>query len=120
MAQPPLRGRVARCGTVLALFLRLRGHHPEGEFIWVAVGGEFLETLEFGLFGVVVFGAEGVVLNLLLVTLFPVEISSRMVVEEWGERTLCFSRIPHFSRPSSWPRSRCCRLWTALRMEDIL
>ena len=33
---------------------------------------------------------------------------------------MCFSRIPHFSRPGSWFRSRCCRLWTALRMEDMV
>lgn len=35
-------------------------------------------------------------------------------------RTLCFSRIPHFSRSLGWARSRWFRRWMALRMDDIL
>jgi hypothetical protein len=41
----------------------VRGHHTEGEFIRITVGGEFLEALDLGLFGVVVFGTEGVILS---------------------------------------------------------
>lgn len=47
-------------------------------------------------------------------------LDSIFLKENDNEVTLCFSRIPHFSLPSSCPRSRCCRLWTALRKDDIL
>jgi hypothetical protein len=48
---------------MFAGFRRVRVHHSKGEFIGVAVAGDFFEALDLGLFCVVVFGAEGVVLQ---------------------------------------------------------
>lgn len=84
------------------------------EFIGVAVTRFFAEDAEALAFLIMVFRAEGVVLRK--------SGCQRNMVEGGvgGRSTLCFSKIPHFSRSFGWARSLWFRRWTALRMELMM
>lgn len=97
----------------LALVVRFAPRHPEVEFIWISLCGFVPEDLEPLFLFIVVLCSKGVVLRVYLGD------GPLQVRVGWFRQTLCFSKIPHFSRSRGCARSRWFLRCTALRMEDM-